>query len=349
MAVKDASKNKSAGSSRALRKVLIVDDEPLICLGLERLLAKEGYPSISVGTGETALNRLEEENDLFLVLLDLKLPGSYDGLSLLEIIKKSRPGITVIMISGQSEIRAAVEAMKLGALDYLEKPIDLDRLKNLLASVEQKVLEKESSMELQRILSPMDELACASAKMKKVFDLMQRFASKSDITILLMGESGAGKHFLCRKLHEMSPRRDFPFKRICCSNVSGHRIESELFGYEKGALADAENARQGLVDIADGGTILLEEPEEMPYPFQIKILRLLEEKLFRRLGSLNDTRADVRILATTNRNLHNLVQRKKFRLDLYCRLNTAYIEVPPLRDRPEFELRNRRVIRVKAL
>ncbi len=310
----------------ARQKVLVVDDDPLIRIGLEKLLEKEGYEPVAVGTGRAALEQLDRQ-DFSLALLDLKLPDSYDGLSLLGIIKKTRPNMTVVMISGQTEVRSAVEAMKLGAFDYLEKPIDFERLRNILHDLRPTLPDKEESD------SPFDDLIYTTDAMKRVVDLMRRLATKSDITILMLGESGTGKNFLCQKLHEMSPRRDFPYVQIGCANIPEHLIESELFGYEKGAFTDAKNSKKGLVEIAEGGTILLDELGEMPYPFQAKILRLLEEKTYRRIGALHDSTADVRILAATNRNLHQLVQEKKFRLDLYYRLNTATIEIPPLRER----------------
>ncbi len=310
----------------ARQKVLVVDDDPLIRIGLEKLLEKEGYEPVAVGTGRAALEQLDRQ-DFSLALLDLKLPDSYDGLSLLGIIKKTRPNMTVVMISGQTEVRSAVEAMKLGAFDYLEKPIDFERLRNILHDLRPTLPNKEESD------SPFDDLIYTTDAMKRVVDLMRRLATKSDITILMLGESGTGKNFLCQKLHEMSPRRDFPYVQIGCANIPEHLIESELFGYEKGAFTDAKNSKKGLVEIAEGGTILLDELGEMPYPFQAKILRLLEEKTYRRIGALHDSTADVRILAATNRNLHQLVQEKKFRLDLYYRLNTATIEIPPLRER----------------
>jgi len=323
MAAKKQTKNVSKSGRQ---KVLVVDDDPLIRIGLEKLLEKEGYDPIAVGTGRAALEKIDQE-DLSLVLLDLKLPDSYDGLSLLEIIKKTRPEITVVMISGQTEIRGAVEAMKLGAFDYLEKPIDFDRLRAILHDIKPTITPSTKTDD------PFDDLIYTTDAMKRVVDLMRRLASKSDITILMLGESGTGKNFLCQKLHEMSPRKDFPYVQIGCANIPEHLIESELFGYEKGAFTDAKNSKKGLIEIAEGGTILLDELGEMPYPFQAKILRLLEEKTYRRIGALHDSVADVRILAATNRNLHQLVQEKKFRLDLYYRLNTATIELPPLRKR----------------
>ncbi|HHK60694.1 MAG TPA: sigma-54-dependent Fis family transcriptional regulator, partial [Desulfobacterales bacterium] len=236
----------------ARQKVLVVDDDPLIRIGLEKLLEKEGYEPVAVGTGRAALEQLDRQ-DFSLALLDLKLPDSYDGLSLLGIIKKTRPNMTVVMISGQTEVRSAVEAMKLGAFDYLEKPIDFERLRNILHDLRPTLPDKEESD------SPFDDLIYTTDAMKRVVDLMRRLATKSDITILMLGESGTGKNFLCQKLHEMSPRRDFPYVQIGCANIPEHLIESELFGYEKGAFTDAKNSKKGLVEIAEGGTILLDE------------------------------------------------------------------------------------------
>jgi len=160
-------------------------------------------------------------------------------------------------------------------------------------------------------------------------------ALKSDLTILILGESGTGKNYLCQKIHEMSSRRDAPYLQIGCSNIPDHLIESELFGYEKGAFTDAKTSKKGLIEVAEGGTVLLDELGDMPYQFQTKVLKLLEERCFRRIGGLEDTHVDIRILAATNHDLKLEVQDKKFRLDLFYRLNIATIELPPLRERPE--------------
>ncbi len=327
--LKEINQDAKQALSSGPQNVLIVDDDPLIRLGLEKLLTKEGFKATAVGTSKKALERIEKEA-FFLVLLDLKLPDSFDGLALLEIIKKTRPETTVIMISGQTEIRGAVEAMKLGARDYLEKPIDFNRLKEILESLrpESPTFRKSSSLIV-------DDLIFVSENMKKVVDLMQHLALKSDITILLLGESGTGKNFICQKIHELSPRKDFPYVQIGCSNIPENLIESELFGYEKGAFTDAKNSKKGLVEMAEGGTLLLDELGEMPYPFQAKVLGLLEEKRFRKIGALQDTSVDVRIMAATNKDLHKLVQEKSFRLDLYYRLNMATIKLPSLRERKE--------------
>jgi len=325
---KEDSAIKSSPADKAESKILIVDDDPLVRLALKKFIQKKGYEVSSAGTGKKALDRIEEEEPQ-IVLLDLRLPDSIDGLEVLKIIKKTRPEINVVMISGQAEIHGAVEAMKLGAHDYLEKPIDFDRLTEILDS-----LTKEASKG-QITGAVLDDMVYSSEKMKKIVEIMRRLAVKSDITILILGETGTGKNFLCRKIHEMSPRKNASYVQIGCSNIPGHLIESELFGYEKGAFTDAKDSKKGLVEVAADGTLLLDEIGEMPYEFQSKILTLLEDKRFRRIGALQDTCVDVRILAATNRDLQEQVQNKKFRLDLFYRLNVATIELPPLRERAE--------------
>jgi len=321
--------SNGAGLGRPLKEiVLIVDDDPLIRLGLEKVLNKQGYQTISVGTSKKALEVIEKESP-FLILLDIKLPDSFDGMAVLEIVKKSYPEITVVMISGHNEIRGAVEAMKLGALDYLEKPIDFNRLKAILKSLKP---ENKTPPHPDQVF---DDIIYVSDKMKNMVEMMRRLALKSDITILLLGESGVGKNFICQKMHEFSPRRDFPYIQIRCTNIPENLLESELFGYEKGAFTDARHSKKGLVEMAEGGTLFLDEVGDMPYFFQSKVLSLLEEKRFRRIGGLQDTFANVRIMAATNKDLHKLVQEKKFRLDLYYRLNMATIKLPSLQERPE--------------
>ncbi len=309
------------------KSVLIVDDDPLVRAGLEKFVAKKGFETMTAPSGDLALKIIEESNP-FMVLLDLKLEGSLDGLELLGMIKGSRPEIIVVMISGQGDIHGAVEAMKAGALDYLEKPIDFSRL--------QEILQFGLSLEATPTgtsTDALDDFILADDKMRKIADIIQRLALKSDITVLVLGESGSGKNFLCRKIHDLSPRKDFPYVQIGCSNIPETLFESEFFGHEKGSFTDAKAGKKGLIEMAQGGTVLLDEIGEMPYPFQAKILNLLEEKRFRRVGSLHDIDADVRLLAATNRDLHKLVQDKKFRLDLFYRLNVATIELPPLRER----------------
>jgi len=315
------------------KKVLIVDDEALIRFGLEKFISNEGYTPITAGSGQKALEMIENHNP-DIALLDLNLRDSIDGLELLRVIKESRPEIEAIMISGQSEIHGAVEAMKLGARDYLEKPIDFDQLKERLDLIRQEESKNESPpAPADAGLEEHPQIVCE--KMRKVMTIARRLALKSDLTILVLGESGTGKNYLCQQIHSMSSRRDAPYVQIGCSNMPDSLIESELFGYEKGAFTDAKTAKKGLLAAAQGGTILLDELGDMPYSFQTKILKLLEERTYRRVGSLQDIQADIRILAATNRNLNKKVQNKEFRLDLYYRLNIATLELPPLRERLE--------------
>lgn len=324
-------KSKSSDAPSAIKsdkKILIVDDDPLVTLALKKFIQKKGFDVLTANTGKKALDKIEAE-DPDIVLLDLRLPDSLDGIAVLGMIKKTRPEIAVVMISGQTEIHGAVEAMKLGAVDYLEKPIDFERLEDVLALVTK---EAPASAKPDSVLS---DMVYASSKMKQITEIMKRLAVKSDITILILGETGTGKNFLCKKIHELSPRKKATYVQIGCSNIPGHLIESELFGYERGAFTDAKDSKKGLAEVADGGTLLLDEIGEMPYEFQSKILNLLEEKRFRRIGALHDTNVDIRILAATNRDLQEQVQEKKFRLDLYYRLNVATIELPPLRERLE--------------
>jgi len=309
-------------------KVLIVDDESLIRYGLEKFVSKEGFTAFTAGSGTKALEIIEDkEPDI--VLLDMKLQDSIDGLELLKIIKNSRPSIVVIMISGQKELHGAVTAMKLGARDYHEKPIDFDKLKDSLNALRDEMNTGGESV------GDGNDLFFASEKMQKVIAITKRLAVKSDLTILILGESGTGKNYLCQKIHQMSSRKDFPYVQIGCSNIPDHLIESELFGYEKGAFTDAKNSKKGLIEAAKGGTVLLDELGDMPYKFQSKVLKLLEEKSFRPIGAIQDIEADVRILAATNHDLNTQVQKKNFRLDLFYRLNIATIELPSLRERPE--------------
>ena len=318
-----------ARGGKRKKKILIVDDESLIRFGLEKFVTKEGYEAITAGSGKKALAMIED-HDPDIALLDLKLQDSIDGLELLSIIKKTRPQITAIMISGQTEIHGAVEAMKAGAADYLEKPIDFDKLKDVLDSI---AADEDRGDETGEVTD--DDVTFNSAAMQKVQTITRRLAKNSDLTILILGESGTGKNYFCQRIHNMSSRRDAPYVQIGCSNIPDHLIESELFGYEKGAFTDAKASKRGLIEAANGGTVLLDELGDMPYQFQTKVLKLLEERTFRRIGALQDTEVDVRILAATNLDLKKLVQEKKFRLDLFYRLNIATIELPPLRERRE--------------
>ncbi|MFZ5997477.1 MAG: sigma-54-dependent transcriptional regulator [Nitrospirota bacterium] len=316
-----------AAASHTSKKILVVDDESLIRSSIKGFCEKEGYGVITASSGLKALKSIEEENP-GIILLDINLPDA-NGLELLKTIKEMNPETIVILITGNADVRGAVEAMKIGAYDYLVKPLDFNNLKKILTSI------KVDTAPSAAKSSDMGDFVFVSDKMKEIIRIMERLATKTDVTVLVTGESGTGKSSLCKKMHELSPRKDKPFVEIGCSNIPDHLIESELFGYEKGAFTDAKADKKGLIEIAQGGTVFLDEIGDMPYQMQSKILDLIEERRFRRIGGLKYTHADVRIFAATNVNLQDLVHSKKFRLDLFYRLNVAAIEMPSLRERKE--------------
>jgi two-component system, NtrC family, response regulator AtoC len=307
-------------------KVLLVDDEMLIRYSLQRLIAREGFAIVTAESGLEALRQFEQERP-DIVILDIRLPDT-SGLTLLKTIKEIRPSVTVVMVTACPDIQSSVEAMKMGAFDYLDKPIDIEKLMNILNTLKQE-RPQDKTVQLP------GSVAFKSEAMNEVFRITERLANKSDVTVLVLGESGTGKSFLCRAVHELSPRKDRPFVEIGCSTIPEHLIESELFGYEKGSFTDAKASKKGLIEIAEGGTLFLDEIGDMPTMMQSKLLSLIEERKFRRIGGLQQINADVRILAATNKNLHELVQEGQFRLDLYYRLNVVTIEMPPLRARRE--------------
>jgi two-component system, NtrC family, response regulator AtoC len=306
------------------KKSLIVDDEPLIRLSLKKLFEKEGALVFTAGSGTAALKIFENERPE-IVVLDVRLPDC-SGLDILKTVKDADPETIVIMITGHADIKSSVEAMKMGASDFLEKPLDFEKIGKMVRTL---TIEKPS----EHGSSWMGGLVCASSSMKEVMRIADSLAAKSDVTILLLGESGTGKNILCKRIHELSSRRNMPFVEIGCSQIPDHLLESELFGYNKGAFTDARETKKGLFELAHGGTVLLDEIGDMPLQMQSKVLTMIEEKKFRRIGGLDFMHADVRILAATNRDLPELVQSKKFRLDLFYRLNVAAIEIPPLRER----------------
>jgi len=307
------------------RKALVVDDEPGVRLALKRCLERAGYEVLTASSGMGALEKVEKENPQ-IIFLDIHLPDA-DGLGILKTIKELRSDTRVLMITGHANVQGAVEAMKRGAIDYLEKPIDFERLDSLI-----KVFEAGGSGSER---APFGGIAYKSGKMAGILKLAEHLAAKSDLTILLLGETGTGKNFLAREIHEASPRSGMPFVEIGCSGIPDHLVESELFGYEKGAFTDAKAEKKGLVETAAGGTLFLDEIGDMAYKLQSKILTLLDEKKFRRIGGLQYKNADARIIAATNRDLQELARNNSFRMDLFYRLNVATIELPPLRERIE--------------
>jgi len=315
------------------QRILIVDDEPSARSGLAELVSKWNFRTDSAENGEKAL-ALIPELDPAVVITDLSMPVM-DGMTLLKKIKEDYPEISVIMLTAQATIDSAVEAMKVGAYDYLEKPPDFTRLRILL----DKCLEREKTLkEVQLLKSQLKQygsfgdMAGNSPHMLEVYRLIEMVAP-STASVLITGESGTGKELVARNIHLRSKRSEGPFIAINCSAIPETLMESEIFGHEKGAFTGALERRLGCFELANGGTIFLDEIAEMPFGTQSKLLRVIEERTFRRLGSKTEIDVDVRIVAATNKQPLKAVEAGELRNDLYYRLNVFTISLPPLRDR----------------
>jgi two-component system nitrogen regulation response regulator NtrX len=309
-------------------RVLIVDDDASIREALGRILDYEDYDVHAAANGAEALEILAERR-LDLALLDIKMPGM-DGLELLERIKKSHPDLVCVMVSGHGTVQTAVEATKLGAFDFLEKPPDRDRLlltvRNGLAQAK---LATESEAARRRL-----EIIGESAGILRVLREVEKVAG-TNATVLLTGENGTGKELVAHEIHRRSSRCEQRFLQLNCAAIPEELIESELFGHEKGAFTGATNRREGKFELADGGTLLLDEIGDMSPSVQAKVLRVLEGGGFERVGGTKTLAADVRIIAATNKDLPAAVTRGEFREDLFFRLNVVPIHVPALRERRE--------------
>ena len=317
-------------------KVLVVDDDLTIRTILEKVLKSEGHTVVTALTGEEGVEKAEQENP-DLVLLDIGLPG-IDGIETLGRIVKLDPDIAVIMITAQGSVETAVAAMKAGARNYVAKPFNTDELRLLVAETLETVrLRREvqllRSAQMDKI--DFDRIVAESQAFKKVIRMAERIAGSETTTVLIEGESGTGKEIIAQLLHYHGNRADGPFVPINCGAISRDLVESELFGYEKGAFTGAQQSRAGKFETADGGTLFLDEVGELSLDNQIKLLRVLEEKTFYRVGGNKNMHVDVRIVAATNRDLHEAVEASEFREDLFYRLNVAALFIPPLRERRE--------------
>lgn len=316
-----------------MRRILIADDEPNMRWILERALSKAGYDVETAEDGQLALERaLAEPPDL--VLLDLKMP-KMDGLSLLRVMKEHYPDLLIVMMTAHGSTATAVEAMKAGAHDYLMKPFDIEELLLTVA----KAFEVESLREQVDYLKAEVkrdgwQLVGNSEKMKAVKHLVERVAL-TPATVLIEGESGTGKELVAHAIHTLSPRVNGPFIRVNCAALTETLLESELFGHEKGAFTGAQARKTGRFELADGGTLFLDEIGELSFNVQAKLLRVLQERSFERVGGEKTINVDVRIIAATNRNLLKEAQEGRFREDLYYRLSVFPISIPPLRERRE--------------
>jgi DNA-binding NtrC family response regulator len=313
--------------------LLFVEDDPDFRETLVRRFRRRGFHAEAAESGEDALG-LVQRRQFDVAVVDMMLPGM-SGLELMKKLKAAQAECETIVLTGQGTIESAVEAMKLGAYDFLSKPFPLGDLETVIEKAyERRQLQKEN-IQLKAVLNlhrPQTDMIGESPVMDEVFRLIQR-AGPTDKAILIQGESGTGKELVARALHQASPRAEKPLVVINCAALPETLLESELFGHEKGAFTGAIAAKQGLFELADGGTLLIDEIGEIPGPLQAKLLRVLEDGSFRRVGSLKERRVNVRLLAATNRNMEDEVKQGRFREDLYYRINVMSLELPPLRER----------------
>src|SRR6266566_5862978 len=315
--------------------LLVADDDPGLRESLERTLTREGYRVVLASDGRAALERVQA-GGVDLIVTDLRMPG-LTGLELLRAAKAIMPDVDVILLTAFGTVEEAVKAMKDGAYDFLTKPFRREQLIKLV----DKALERRDLIEQNRALKKqLDDIRAkgqmigASPSFRRMLTLVEQIADSS-ATILIQGESGTGKELVARTIHERSARRNGPFVAVNCAALPETLLESELFGYEKGAFTGAAGRKEGRFELADGGTLFLDEVSDLSAVTQPKILRVLQEGEFERLGGTKTMRVDVRIVAATNQELAQMVREKRFREDLYYRLNVISVRVPPLRDRHE--------------
>ncbi len=316
-------------------RVLIVDDEKGMRDFLSIMLKKEGY-AVAVSESADKAAELIAKGDLDLVISDISMPGR-SGLEVLKQTKATNPETPVIMITAYASTESAIEALKLGAYDYIIKPFDVEEMKTVVRNaLEKRRLENENRV-LKRELKEklrFDEMVGDGPRMKEVLDLIAKIAPTNS-TVLISGESGTGKELVARAIHAASPGRDRPFVSINCGALPDELLESELFGHTRGSFTGAVTAKKGLFEVADGGTIFLDEIGDTTTAMQIKLLRVLQERRIRRVGGTDEIEVNVRVLAATNQDLEQMVRQKRFREDLYYRINVIQIRMPALREKPE--------------
>jgi two-component system, NtrC family, response regulator AtoC len=319
-----------------MARLLVVDDQDTIRHFLSKALEEEGHEIFQAASGERAMELLAGDHP-DAAILDLKLPGM-NGMELLEKIKQIDRQTPVIMITAYGEISSAVKAIKMGAFDYLTKPVDIDRLILTLdrALESQKLWLELAHLRRQRLLRfDFDFVVGRSEAMQNLMKVIETLAKSETTTVLVEGESGTGKELVANMIHTLSPRKDQPFMEINCGSLPEELLESELFGHEKGAFTDAKVQKRGLLELADRGTVFLDEVGEMSLTIQVKLLRVIERMTFKRVGGTQDLKVSLRVISATNRDLVQAVRSGLFREDLYYRLKVVPLRVPPLRERRE--------------
>ena len=316
-------------------RILIVEDDSAARIGLQQLIRGWGFDVEMAADGESALTQIEAFHPA-IVLTDLVMP-KMGGLDLLKKIQESGDPITTVILTAQGTVETAVEAIKHGAYDYLTKPVDLQRLKILLA----KIIERNATLREVRVLrrqlrehGTFGAMVGHSAEMRKIYQVIEH-AAPTNASVLISGESGTGKELVAQTIHKLSPRANAPYVPINCAAIPDTLLESELFGHEKGAFTGAIERRQGCFELADHGTLFLDEIAEMTPSTQVKLLRVLQERSFRRVGGKTEQGVDIRVVAATNQDPPMAVKDGKLREDLYYRLNVFEITLPPLRDRKD--------------
>ena len=309
--------------------VLVVDDEPVLCKVLAGHLDQAKIASVTAPTGESALD-IVNERDVAVVLTDLKMPGM-SGLDLLAKVREIDPTIQVILMTAHGSDEVGAKAFELGAASYVRKPFDRDEILFTVRAA----LSKHAAARPEAFSSPTGEaMTAVSPNMKAVLDLVAKIAPTNSI-VLIRGESGTGKELIARAIHEQSRRKHGPFIKVVCAALPETLLESELFGYEKGAFTGAATTKPGRLELAEGGTLFLDEIGDLTPPTQVKLLRVLADRQFERLGGTQTLNADVRVLCATHRDLEGLAKEGKFREDLFYRINVLPVKLPPLRERPD--------------
>jgi|Deesub1362A_J573_1020465.scaffolds.fasta_scaffold02248_8 DNA-binding NtrC family response regulator len=318
-------------------KILVIDDEELIRTSTQQYLEKEGYRVFTAGTGREGLEVFKAEENIDLVLLDLRLPDA-SGMEILKTLRQMDSEVYIVVITAYGDVETVVSSMKLGAYDFVEKPFELDKIAIIIRkAMEAHDLKKEATFlrEEKHEKYNFNNIVGTSKATKEMIKLAKRLAENDVNIIFIQGESGTGKTMIARTIHYQSPRASKPFVEVTCTALPETLIESELFGHEKGAFTDAKATKKGLFELADGGTIYLDEIGDITPQTQAKLLRVIEEKSFMRIGGVKEKHVDVRIIATTNRDIEKDVKEGRFRSDLYYRLNLVPFKIPPLRERRE--------------